>query len=78
MDGAQVGMPSWEDLGSGRQRHAKYKYTKIDYITYGFLMVTVTISLLWANPFTVVLVFLGFFVFVIRLIQIVKIIKSQK
>jgi hypothetical protein len=32
MDGAQVGMPSWEDLGSSKK--SGYKFTKIDYIIY--------------------------------------------
>ena len=72
MDGAQVGMSSWEGLGRAT-KYPAYKPVKIDYFVYGILMASVTISLIWANPFTVVLVFLGIFVFGIRLIQIVKI-----
>ncbi len=77
MDGAQVGMSSWEDLGRA-SKYPAYKPVKIDYFVYAILIVSIVISLVWSNPITVVLMWLGIIVFGIRLVQIVKIRKSQK
>jgi hypothetical protein len=77
MDGAQVGMSSWEDLGRA-SKYPAYKPVKIDYFVYAILMVSIVISLIWSNPITVVLMWLGIIVFGIRLVQIVKIRKSKK
>jgi hypothetical protein len=78
MDGAQVGMSSWEDLGRA-SKYPAYKFTKIDYIVYGFSMLLVSLSFFWGNSIAVaVLLWVGTFAMVIRTLQIFKIRKSQK
>ena len=77
MDGAQVGMSSWEDLGRA-SKYPAYKPVKIDYFIYAIFLVVGVSSYIWVNVFTIVLVYLAIIVFGIRLVQIVKIRKSQK
>ena len=78
MDGAKVGMSTWEDLGSA-SKYPPYKFTRIDYFIYGFSLISVTFSLFSENPIAVgILIYVGGFTALIRTFLIFKIRKGQK
>jgi hypothetical protein len=78
MDGAKVGMSSWEDLGSA-PKYPPYKFTKIDAVIYGFSTLLVLFSNFLENPIAGGLLFcVGSFTAVIRTFLIFKIWKGQK
>ena len=74
MDGAQVGMSSWEDLGRA-SKLPPYKPVKIDYFIFVLFIALFALGFIWSN---LTLWLLGFSIYGIRLVQIVRIRKSQK
>jgi hypothetical protein len=80
MEGAQVGMTSWEDLSS-RQTKSGYKYTKYDFIVFANFFLWLLINLLSPLDSTIynvsnVLFYLSSFLLVIQSIYIV--VKTNK
>ena len=73
MDGAQVGMSSWEDLGR-TSKLPPYKPVKIDYFVIVLFLALLVLGAIWNST----LLLLAFSIYAIRLVQIVKIRKSQK
>jgi len=75
MDGAKVGMSSWEDLGN-KSKYPAYKPVTVDYIVFGFLMLTCLVMFLSPSPITIIFWYLGIVIFGIRGVQILKIRKN--
>jgi hypothetical protein len=72
-----AGGKSWEDFGRA-SKYPPYKFVKIDYFIFAISMVLYASVLIWPNPITTVLMWLGIAILVVRLVQIIKIRKSQK
>jgi hypothetical protein len=77
MDGAPVGMFSWEDLGSSKSSWG-IRYTRNDGIIFGIALLFYASFVFVQSSITYVLMWLGLGIFIVRMVQILGKRKSQK